>query len=218
MVCVHYGVATSTSTSSIHSYTFQWSLRDTVLLRRTGLVAAKDYLGTSCGQLKEGGADLWSCLVGGTALGPRPCASQEGLACCGEQWPSHRSTKHDQAPLLCGVAHGCLARGVQLGMCGLGAWRLERRTRYSRSTVTVVGRPARRATRCVESACVMRCAGRAVHSAPKLGDNQIAPGIFARVFVVSWSEGLYLRTHIISHSRPVCGVRNALRGSMTKEL
>ena len=121
MVCVRFSVATSTSTSRLHNHTFQCSLRGAGLLRCPGLVAVKDHLGTSCGQLEEGGADLWSCLVGGTALGPRPSAGQERLACCGEQRPSHRSTKHDQAPLLCGVAHGCLARSVRLGSCGLGA-------------------------------------------------------------------------------------------------
>ena len=118
---VHFGVATSNSTSHLHIYTFQCSLRDAGLLRCPGIVAVKDYLGTFCVQLQECGGDLWSRLVGGTALSPHPCASQEGLASCGEQRPSNRSIKHDQAPLLCGVAHGCLARGVRLGLCGLGA-------------------------------------------------------------------------------------------------
>ena len=54
----------------------------------------------------------------------------------------------------------------------------------------------------------MRCEGRAVHPAPKLATVGSLWHV-ARRSVVSWSEGLGLRTHIISHSRPVCGVRNA---------
>ena len=76
MESVRFSVAVSNSTSRLPIYTFQCSLRDAGLLRCPGLVAAKDYLGTSWGQLEEGGGDLWSCLVGGTVLGPRPAARQ----------------------------------------------------------------------------------------------------------------------------------------------
>ena len=91
---------------------FLHSLGETVLLRCT--TPWVHPVGTP----EEGGGDLGSCLVGGTALVPCSCAGWDGFACCGEERRAHRSTKQDQAPLLTDVALCCLVLGVRPGLCG----------------------------------------------------------------------------------------------------
>ena len=169
MVCVHSGVATSTSTSRLHDYTFQCSLRGAGLLRCPGLVAVKTTWALPVGSWKKEEAISGLAWSVARHLG-------HGLAHARRDWPllvnnGCRTVRPSTIRLRCCVAWHMAASPAACGLdCvisehqGVSSDTSRRSLRtthlkHSRSTVTVVGRLARLATRCVEIACVMQCAG-----------------------------------------------------------
>ena len=96
------------------------------------------------------------------------------LAQARRDWPlavnnGCRTVRPSTIRLRCCVAWHMAASHAACGLdCVISEHHGRLELKYSRSTVTVVGGPACRATRFVESACVMRCEERAVHPALRL--------------------------------------------------
>ena len=158
MESVRFSVATSNSTSRLHIYTFQCSKRDTGLF----LLRRKTTWARPVGSWKKEEAIsglAWS--VARHLVHVLPQARRDRTVAVNN---GRRTARPSTIRLRCCVAWHMAASSAACGLdCVISEHhgRLERRTthlKYSRSTVTVIGRPARPTTWCVESACVMRCA------------------------------------------------------------
>ena len=133
MESVRFSVAVSYSTSRLHIYTFQCSLRDAGLLRCPGLVAVKDSLGTSWGSWKKEEAIsglVWSVArhlahVLPQARRDRPVAVNNG----------RRTARPSTIRLRCCVAWHMAASSAA---CGLDCVISEHRGRLERHVTKII--------------------------------------------------------------------------------